>query len=199
MGMVARAKTARKQMGYTADDLWEISARPEYADKLLELIEGELIIMTPSSSVPSMIGAELGREIGTHVRLHDLGYVTNADGGFKLSEKTVLAPDVGFVAKARVTKLPDRFFPLAPDLAVEVVSPTDSILDAQRKAMKYIAYGTPLVWLVYPKQEAADVCRPSQEGDMSVQRVTIDGALDGGEVLPGFSLPLRDLFSILHK
>src|SRR5581483_3955262 len=197
--MVARAKAVRKQASYTADDLWEMAFRPEYEDKLLELIEGELIVMTPSSSVPSMIGIELARLIGTHVRAHNLGYVTGADGGFKLSDKTVLAPDVGFVAKSRVTALPDRFFPLAPDLAAEVVSPTDSIFKVQRKAMKYIAYGTRLVWIIYPKEEAADVCRPSQEGDMSVQRITIDGALDGGDVLPGFSLPLRDLFSILPK
>jgi Uma2 family endonuclease len=197
--MVARAKAVRKQASYTADDLWEMASRPEYADRQLELIEGELRNMAPASFVPSILSAELAHRILGHVRKNDLGYVTSAEGGFKLSDNTVLAPDVGFIAKARITKLPERFIPLAPDLAVEVVSPTDSVLDAQRKAMKYIAYGTPLVWILYPKVEAADVCRPSQQGDMSIQRITTDGMLDGGDVLPGFSLPLRDLFSILPK
>ena len=109
----------------------------------------------------------------------------------------MLVPDVGFIAKGRVKKLPERYFKGAPDLAVEVVSPTDDVKDTQRKAAKYIAYGTRLVWIFYPKHKTVDVCRPSKDGDMSIQEIGIDGVLDGANVLPGFTLTLRDVFKVL--
>jgi Uma2 family endonuclease len=183
---------------YTADDLWDLSNLPENADKQLELIEGSLIEMTPSSAIPSIVAAAILSFISAFVREHDLGFVAGADGGFRLSAKTVLSPDVAFVAKGRLTELPDRFFLLAPDLAVEVVSPTDSIKAVQRKAARYLAYGTRLVWIVYTKEKIVDVCRPSQEGDMSVQEVGIEGTLDGGDVLPGFTLPVSDIFKAVQ-
>jgi Uma2 family endonuclease len=183
---------------YTADDLWDLSNLPENADKQLELVEGSLIEMTPSSAIPAIIAATLARLLGNFVETHNLGYIAGADAGFRLSDRTVLSPDVAFVAKERLKELPDRFFPLAPDLAVEVVSPTDSIKATQRKAARYIAHGTRLVWIVYTNEKAVDVCRPSQEGDMSVQEVGIDGVLDGGEVLPGFTLPVSEIFKTVQ-
>src|SRR5437899_3336415 len=101
---------------FTADDFWEFASKPENADRFLELIDGEIVELAASSTVPSIITAEVIRFVGNHVRQHDLGYITSAEGGYVLSPKDVLAPDVGFIAKGRVEKLPDRFFPGAPDL-----------------------------------------------------------------------------------
>lgn len=187
---------------YTSDDLWEWAQLPEYADCQLELIDGEIVIMSPSSAKPSMVGAIVLAYLSQFVREHDLGYVSGADGAYELSPGNTLAPDVAFVAKARLPKTPDRFFPLAPDLAVEVVSPTDSIKKTRRKAAKYLAAGTKLVLIVYPDDQTIDVCRPVPEGSpnaMLIEELTIDGVLDGGEALPGFQLAVRDVFKLLPE
>ena len=181
---------------YTADDLWELSKLPEYADKRIELIEGELIEMSPSSMTPSVISAIIHILLGAYVMEHDLGYTNVSEGGYALSPNNVLAPDVGFFTKDRATKLPRRYFHGAPDLAVEVVSPTDDAKETLRKAAKYIAYGTRLVWIVYPKYKSVDICRPATDGDMVIQEIGIDGVLDGGDVVPGFTLAIKDIFNI---
>ncbi len=185
---------------YTSDDLWEWSQLPEYENRRLELIDGEIISMSPSSAKPSIIGLEVGSFIRQYVREHDLGFVSGADGAYELSPGNTLAPDVGFVSKARLSKMPERFFPLAPDLAVEVVSPTDSIKKTLRKAAKYLAAGTKLIWVFYPEDRTVDVCRPAPEGSQSgmlMTELTIDDTLDGGDVLPGFRLSIRDVFKLL--
>lgn len=187
--------TSTEERLYTAENLWELSAAPENADKHLELIEGVIYEMAASSAIPAIVAARLVQRIGTYVDEHDLGYVVTAEGGFELSPKNVLAPDMAFVARSRVAQLPRRFFQLAPDLAVEVVSPTDSVKATQRKAAKYLAFGTRLVWIVYPDDKTIDVCRPSEQGDMSVQELGVDAVVDGGDVLPGFSLKVGELFA----
>ncbi|MHB8625419.1 MAG: Uma2 family endonuclease [Aggregatilineales bacterium] len=197
--MAIQALEQKRQ--YTSNDLWEWAQLPEYDDRRLELIDGEIIVMSPSSARPSMIGLEIGSFIRQYVREHDLGFVSGADGAYELSPGNTLAPDVGFVSKARLPKMPDRFFQLAPDLAVEVVSPTDSIKKTLRKAAKYLAAGTKLVWIFYPDDRTIDVCRPAPEGIQSamlITELTIDDTLDGGDVLPGFRLPVRDVFKLLE-
>jgi Uma2 family endonuclease len=102
----------------------------------------------------------------------------------------VRAPDVGFVAKERLTgPIPDKYFPFAPDLAVEVVSPSDTAQDIREKVLDFLKAGTRLVWVVYPESKTVDVYRPD-----GVQVVEINGTLDGGDVLPGFRLALRAVF-----
>jgi len=187
---------------YTSDDLWECAQLPEYADCELELIDGEIIIMSPSSAKPSIIGAIILRYIGAFVAEHDLGYVSGADGAYELSPGNTLAPDVGFVSRARLPTMPERFFPLAPDLAVEVVSPTDSVKKTLRKVSKYLAAGTKLAWVFYPDDRTVDVCRPAPEGTQSAmlrEELTIDDILDGGETLPGFRLAVHDVFRLLPE
>jgi Uma2 family endonuclease len=194
--------TLEHKRQYTSDDLWEWAQQPEYADCQLELIDGEIIVMSPSSAKPSIIGAIVLRYIGDFVEKNDLGYVSGADGAYELSPGNTLAPDVGFVAKTRLSTIPDRFFPIAPDLAVEVVSPTDSVKKTLRKAAMYLAAGTKLVLIFYPDDQTVDVCRPAPEGSASAmlrEELTIDGILDGGEVLPGFQLAVRDVFKVLPE
>jgi Uma2 family endonuclease len=192
--------TTLQQKTYTADDFWDYIAQPDNADKFYELVDGEIVELTPSSAVPTIVALRAGRFIVDHVDEHNIaGYVAGADGGFKLSEKDVYSPDVAYISKERQPKLPDRFFPGAPDLAVEVVSPTDKETSVRRKALRYIKFGVRLVWVIYPDEKVALVYRPSESGDAVVQEIGIDGILDGGDVLPGFKLPLRDLYKVVEE
>jgi len=181
---------------YTAEDLWELSHQANEARRF-EVVRGALREMAPTGGLHGVIALELGYHILHHVKAHDLGYATGAETGFILADDphTVRAPDVGFIARARVTlPLPQKYFPLAPDLAVEVVSPNDSAQDIRERVIDFLNAGTRLVWVVYPEARTVDVYRPSE-----VVVVTIDGVLDGEDVLPGFRLPLRQIFESVEK
>jgi Uma2 family endonuclease len=139
----------------------------------------------------------LGWYLSAYVDEHKLGYVTAAETGYILTENplTVRAPDVGFIARSRMpSPIPPRYIPLAPDLAVEVVSPGDSAREIQDKALDYLRAGTSLIWIIYPESQTANSF--GLEG--SAQPIESEGTLDGGEVLPGFHLPLRDVFKDMH-
>src|SRR5258706_10831486 len=110
---------------YTAEDLWALSHLPENDGKRLFLVEGTIYEMTPTSWLHGDVAIEIGAAILVYAKTHKLGRVTAAETGFNLAPGTTLAPDVGFIAAARVPEvLPSSgYVPFAPDLAVEVVSP----------------------------------------------------------------------------
>jgi Uma2 family endonuclease len=182
---------------YTAHDLWTLSHLPEYDSRRLELSEGELIEMSPASGKHGTLASKLDRRIGIFVEEHQLGETTAAETGFILYKNpngrdTVRAPDVGFISAARVPEggLPEEgYIPVPPDLAVEVVSPNDDAEDLHLKIQQYLKAGTRLVWVFYPKSKSVAVHTPA-----GAHTIEIGGALDGGNVLPGFSLPLQDVF-----
>ncbi len=187
---------AIQEKHYTADDLWELSHRAG-DQKRLELIKGVLVEMSPTGAVHGILAAWLLYVIMAHVIAYDLGDVTAAETGYVLfagPPQTVLAPDVGFVSKARRPPLTGKYYAVAPDLAVEVVSPSDAAKDMREKVELYLQYGTSLVWIVYPDSRLVDVHRPGQPAD----KVGLDAELDGGSVLPGFRLPVKDIFARLH-
>lgn len=181
---------------YTADDLWVISHLPENDSKRFELSEGILIEMSPAGGKHGGIAGGLFGFVWNFVRQHQLGYITAAETGFILfknpnGKDIVRAPDVGFIKANRLPEgLPSGYIPLAPDLAVEVVSPGDDADEVQLKVNQYLRYGTRLIWVAYPKSKTVMVHTPT--GSYSVD---INGTLDGGDVLPGFKLPVKDIFS----
>jgi Uma2 family endonuclease len=162
------------------------------------LVEGVLIEMSPAGAKHGGLAMKSGRFIDIFVEENHLGYTTAAETGYILfknpnGKDTVRAPDIGFIAAHRLPDgLPDGYVPFAPDLAVEVVSPNDSADDIHEKVADYLKYGTRLVWVLYPKSQTAVAHTP----DRTFPPISIDGVLDGGDVLPGFKLALRDLF---HK
>jgi Uma2 family endonuclease len=148
--------------------------------------------VTPSSSKSSEIGARILIFVGQFVLQHGLGHVTNADGGFILSSHphTVVAPDIGFY---RGEGPPERGFrPKPPDQAVEVISPTDERADIARKQELYTRAGVPLVWWVDPEARTVTVHHPGREPRV----LEASQMLDGGKILPGFSLPIEHIFAI---
>lgn len=162
---------------------------PERENLIYELIHGELVEKMPSFT-PSRIAVRISRRLDTYVDEHDLGYVTGADGGYIMSGEDVFIPDVGYISKARLPQTPVREVPVPPDMAVEVKSPTDSKREMRKKAERYLDFGTQLVWLVFPDERLVEVYVPEED----VITVDIDGVLDGGDVLPGFTLPVREIF-----
>jgi Uma2 family endonuclease len=179
---------------YTSQDLWELSQLPENEGKRLYLIDGEIYKMPPAGPLHGATSMKVSAPMTVHVDQHDLGLVFAAETGFDLAPGTTLAPDASFVAAARLpVPLPNQFFPFAPDLAVEVVSPSNRPSAIRKRVEKYLHYGTRLVWVIYPEDRSVDVYRASPEGIL-VQFLNIDDTLDGGDVLPGFKLPVRDIF-----
>lgn len=180
---------------YTVEEFAAIADAPENANRLLELIEGEIVEKMPSFT-PSEIAARIIYFFIAYLVQNPIGRVTGADGSYIMDEANEFIPDVAYISKERMPERPSRKAPIPPDLAVEVVSPTDSIRDVQRKAQKYLRLGTRMVWIVYPDDQSVDVCLPDPEtpDGMRVRVVRADGVLDGGEVLPGFSLAVKDIF-----
>jgi len=158
-----------------------------------ELVRGEIRRMTPAGLRHGWVSAELVAALHAFVREHRLGRVATNDPGFILHRDpdTVRAPDVAFIAAARVPDDASGFAALAPDLVAEVVSPNDRASEVTEKALDWLAAGVRLVWVIDPGTRIATVYR--QGGDALL--LIGDAALDGEDVLPGFRLPLPELFS----
>lgn len=176
------------QTRVSVEEFEQIAALPENADRHLEYIGGEIVEVV-SNALSSRIAARMLARISFHVETNNLGYVTDAQGGYRVSGEDYL-PDVGFISKAKHPKGPrDTWVPYAPDLAVEVVSPTDRDSKIAVKVTNYLAAGT-VVWYLYPDEQEVNVCEPGQPA----KTLTITDTLDGGALLPGFKVALKDIF-----
>jgi len=159
-----------------------------------ELVRGEVREMSPGGSRHGRIGAKILSRLEAYVEAGGLGEVHNADTGFRLSSgpDTVRAPDVGFVTRGRADAVGDieGFWPGAPDLAVEVISPTDVYSAVDEKVSEYLDAGCRMVVVVTPRRRTAAVYRSRSD----IVLLTENDSLDGGDVVPGWTLPLREVF-----
>ncbi len=171
-----------------AEDLYDL---PDDGRRY-ELVRGELRSMPPAGFRHGLVCTNVIASLGTFVTEHGLGAVVSNDTGFILERDpdTLRGPDIAFVALDRLPEDQSGFPELAPDLVVEVVSPNDRIQDVIEKARQYLDAGVRLVWVVDPRSRTATVHRPDG-GTVLIG----DAALDGEDVLPGFRLPLPELFS----
>lgn len=160
-----------------------------------ELVNGELLTMPPTGFEHGDIGSQIDTSLRSHVEAQALGRVVIGETGFRLTTDpdTVRAPDVAFVRAERLSELGRvrGYFPGAPDLAVEVVSPTDLYTEVDEKVAEWLEYGARLIFVVNPRRRTVAVHRPRQP----VRVLNEDGELDGEDVVPGWSLPIRKLFS----
>lgn len=183
-----------KEGRLTLDDLHEFEARPENQDKHFELIEGE-IIEKMASFLPSAIAQQVAFALMLYLKQNPLGYLTGSDGGYIMPNGNRLIPDVGYISKTRLPTFPPREVPIPPDLAVEVVSPTDDLREVQKKARLYVQYGVKMVWVVYPEDQNVDVYEPA-EGGVLVKSFDLEGVLSCPALLPDFELPVRSIFQL---
>jgi Uma2 family endonuclease len=174
---------AQETRAITADELFRM---PDDGYKY-ELVEGRLRRMTPAGGLHGVVGMRLAGAILAHVDQHQLGVVFAADTGFKLASNpdTVRAPDVAFVSRGRVPTggIPKAYWPGAPDLAAEVMSPTDLRSEIDEKIEEYVRNGVGVVWFVDPFARRVTVHR-SGAPPLVLDETDI---LDGGDLLPGFS------------
>jgi Uma2 family endonuclease len=173
---------------YTVEEFDRFVELPENADKLFEYIGGE-IIEVPSNPYTSQIASLISAELVFFLKGKDLGHVTGEAGGYMVSGERY-APDVAFISRARQPKLAERGYnPNPPDLAVEVWSPSNDPADMRIKITNYLAAGT-TVWLVDPERSVVEIHAPGQRA----QKAGLDDTLDGGDMLPGFTLAVKDIF-----
>lgn len=181
----------------TAAKIWtdeELMALPKDGYKR-ELLQGE-IVMSPAGSEHGIIAVAVCAELRAHARRHRLGAVFDSSTGFRLTPDDLLSPDAAFVSRARLVSLqriPRGFFPGAPDLVVEVLSPSDTLEYVHEKMAGYFAHGCRLAWAINPIERNALVYRTSE----AERLLRVTDVLDGDDVLPGFRLPLAELFAEL--
>lgn len=188
---ISKNEITRLTEGYSSKQFAEITLYLASDDYQYELRDGVIYKMPPSSMLPSKIGARILMYIGYHLLEHDLGHLTGADGAYILSDDYTYAPDVGFISyENQAEEIEQDFIPHAPDFAVEVISPTDNIQTVRDKAKIYLAHGTQLVWLVFPKSTMIEVYR--QDADVEIK--ILDDTVTGDPVLPDFSLALKQIF-----
>ncbi|MDP8923370.1 MAG: Uma2 family endonuclease [Chloroflexota bacterium] len=174
----------------TADELLRLPRD----GKRHELVRGELRTMPPAGFEHGKWTSILDRSLGNFVAAHGLGEVVTGEVGFRLATDpdTVRAPDVAFVRRERLQAAGrvTGFWPGAPDLAVEVISPHDLYTEVEDKVAEWLEHGARLVCVVNPRRRTVAVHLP----DRPLQILTIDDTLDGEDVVPGWTLPLRELF-----
>lgn len=178
----------------TANEFWDIAQLPENAEKRLELIDGVIVEMASSSQMNTVIAMRIGYFLNAFVIPGDLGYVSGADGGYTITETNAYQPDVGFISKARHAALQGVAFPIAPDLAVEVISPSESANDVLKKVRRYLQAGTKIVLTVYSQDKSVYVWKAAADGSVNAQHLDENDTFDGGDVLPGFILKVSDIF-----
>lgn len=175
----------------TADDLFALPG-----DGLRrELVRGEVIEMSPAGHPHGQVAMRVGWRLGEYVERNDLGATFAAETGFRLESDpdTVRAPDAAFVRKER---LPEgegtrAYWPGAPDLAIEVLSPEDRYSEVEEKALQWLDAGARMVIVLDPRKRSATVYRSRRQ----IVALTEADTLDGADVVPGWSVPLRELFA----
>jgi Uma2 family endonuclease len=175
----------------TADELFKL---PDDGFRY-ELVRGEIRRMPPAGGEHGAVIMHLGGPLYQFVKGHDLGVVFGAETGFKIASDpdTVRAPDLAFVRRERIPEggIPKEFWPGAPDLAVEVVSPGDTYTEVEEKVNDWLGAGTRLVLVLNPRTRTVTVHTSLTD----VMRLTESDVLDGGEVLPGFTCRVAELFT----
>ncbi len=180
--------SAVQQTYVSADQLYAI---PDDGFRY-ELVGGELVKMPLAGSEHGGVSGTIHVDLGWNVRNEQLGEVLSSDTGYRLAVDHVLAPDVSFISDARIpaSGMPVGFFPGAPDLAVEVISPSEAERHVARKVTDYLEHGCKMVIVVRPSDRCIKVHKPER----SIVSLGPGEVLDGGEAVPGWRLPVSDIF-----
>lgn len=176
-------------MALTTKNLEDVQRRLE-DDYRIELIDGEIFLMSPSGYESDEVASEFSAQLRNWVRPRQIGRVTGAGAGFNLPNSDTRAPDVSFVKAERLRRSPRSFAELAPDLMVEVKSPTDNLKKLQAKIQAFLEQGTQVGILIHPEQRWVEVRRLGkapvrlQDGDI----------LTLPDLLPGWQVQISELW-----
>ncbi|HVF51323.1 MAG TPA: Uma2 family endonuclease [Pyrinomonadaceae bacterium] len=159
-----------------------------------ELVKGELIQMSPAGSEHGAIIVNLTLLLAQHIKANKLGVAFGAETGFKIATNpdTVRAPDIAFVRRERIPEsgIPQKFWPGAPDLAVEVLSPGDSFEEVVTKVEEWLRAGASAVWIVSPKRRNVTVYRSPTD----IRTLSENDVLEGQDVVSGFRCQVSEIF-----
>jgi Uma2 family endonuclease len=160
-----------------------------------ELVDGELVMSPKNDFFHGDICSELAAALREFAKTHRLGAVLDSSTGFRMNNLNVRAPDVSFISRARLKaegfrRSTRRFFPGAPDLAVEVLSPNNTRKEIDERLKDFFSSGARLAWIIDPEDKFVEICRSLTQR----RRAGRDGFLDGEDLLPGFRYPIDDLF-----
>lgn len=193
-GMMA---VQQKQL-YTVEEFETFIHLPENQDRLFELIDGEIVEVSPKLR-HGMAASAIHGHIFAYLQQNPIGRVAiEVDHQLPEDERNFRRPDISFISAARLANLDlDANIPFMPDLAVVVKSPSNyvkGIRELREKALYCLENESQLVWLIYPESETAEVCTRAADGTIRIAPLGQDGVLDGDDVLPGFTLSLRAVF-----
>lgn len=178
----------------SADRFLTLADAPEYQDRVLELVHGALLEFPLFSILHGVISARLALRVGTFVKGNALGE-SSVRAGFVLERNldrgdTVRILDFAFVTEEMASSTPyDSLYEGGPVLAVEVISPNNKTSDTHLKITQLLNAGTRLVWLVYPESRTVEA--HTSDGSVTLRE---HDTLSGGDVLPGFEIPVSDIF-----
>lgn len=178
----------------TAEELVQISAAARSRGERCELVNGEVAIMSPAGWKHGKVVSRIQSLLATFISEHDLGVSFGAETGFLISRNpdTVRAPDFAFVAKGRLPdeEPSDAYWPGPPDLAIEVLSPSDVAAEVQAKTQVWLDSGVGLLWNVDYEDKSVSVHMP----DAAVQTVAGDQFIESPTLLPGFRAAVSEFF-----
>ena len=179
--------------------VWTDAAFMSLADDACgyEIVDGELVVMGNSGALHGYISIVLSSALFAIVSSQKLGVLFDSSTAFKMKNGNKRSPDISFFAKERlqgIEELPTSFLDGAPDLAIEILSPGNTVEEINTKIWEYFENGTRLVWVVNPIQHYVLVYRSATEPDRLLKRGDF---LDGEEIISGFTFPVADLFQRL--
>jgi Uma2 family endonuclease len=186
--MAIETAPAIKEKLLTAEELFEMGDIGP-----CELVEGKIVAMTPPGEEHGTIEANITFALKLYLKSNPIGKVVTGEGGVitRRDPDTVRGVDVMFIAADRPARDTTKFLPFAPDLAVEIISPSDRWSEIEAKIEEYLSAGTRLAWVVDPRSKTVRVYRP----DADIRRLTTADTLNGEDVLPGFSMAVSEVFA----
>jgi Uma2 family endonuclease len=172
----------------------ELEALPDNG-YIHEVVDGELVMTPKEGAYHAEICVQMLTALCLFAKAHKLGAVWDSSTGFWMYNRNCRAPDISFIRKERLLALgfksnSQNFFPGAPDLAVEVLSPNNARAEIDERLKDFFGSGTQIAWIINPDTECVEVCHAPDQ-----RKLVGSGAdLDGEHLLPGFRYPIADLF-----